>query len=153
MWPSENSSSVIEIHISHNVRKCTFWHEGSNKSAIPRSLIRVFVVRMKKLSIFGCPKCTLWRFWSDCAIAQADLNLYISKGTFSHVVSHIFPRSAYKYVVGTMGILPASILYKSIAGRYRPVSNPDRPITARYRFIKNAYWGVTDVIQVNTTTY
>ena len=35
---------------------------------------------------------------------------------------------------------PASILDKSIAGRYRPVSYPDGPITARYRFIKNAYW-------------
>ena len=35
---------------------------------------------------------------------------------------------------------PASILYKSIAGRYRPVSYPDGPITARYRFIKNAGW-------------
>ena len=29
---------------------------------------------------------------------------------------------------------PASILYKSTAGRYRPVSYPDGPITARYRF-------------------
>ena len=36
--------------------------------------------------------------------------------------------------------IPASIFYKSIAGRYRPVSYPDGPITARYRFIKNAYW-------------
>ena len=36
--------------------------------------------------------------------------------------------------------IPASILYKCIAGRYRPVSYPDGPITARYRFIKNAYW-------------
>ena len=35
---------------------------------------------------------------------------------------------------------PASIFYKYIAGRYRPVSYPDGPITARYRFIKNAYW-------------
>ena len=34
----------------------------------------------------------------------------------------------------------ASILYKSIAGRYRPASYPDGPITARYRFIKNAFW-------------
>ena len=32
--------------------------------------------------------------------------------------------------------IPTSILYKSIAGRYRPVSYP----AARYRFIKNAYW-------------
>ena len=36
----------------------------------------------------------------------------------------------------------ASILYKSIASRYLPVSYPDGPITARYRFIKNAYWVV-----------
>ena len=36
---------------------------------------------------------------------------------------------------------PASILYKSTVGRYRSVSYPDGPITARYRFIKkNAYW-------------
>ena len=34
---------------------------------------------------------------------------------------------------------PASILYKSTAGRYRPVSYPNGPITARCRFIKNAY--------------
>ena len=38
------------------------------------------------------------------------------------------------------GIYPVSILYKSIAGRYRPVRVADGPITARYRFIKNAYW-------------
>ena len=40
------------------------------------------------------------------------------------------------------GLRPAqaSILYKSIAGRYRPVIYPDGPITTRYRFIKNAYW-------------
>ena len=33
---------------------------------------------------------------------------------------------------------PVSILYKSIAGRYRPVSVADGPITARYRFIKRS---------------
>ena len=33
-----------------------------------------------------------------------------------------------------------SILYNSTAGRYRPVSYPDGPITARYRFMQNAYW-------------
>ena len=38
---------------------------------------------------------------------------------------------------------PVSIRYKSIAGRYRPVSYPDGPITARYRFIKNASWEVS----------
>ena len=37
------------------------------------------------------------------------------------------------------GAFAASILYKSTAGRDRPVSYPDGPITARYKFIKNAY--------------
>ena len=35
---------------------------------------------------------------------------------------------------------PASILYKSIAGRYRAVRVADGPITARCKFIKNANW-------------
>ena len=34
-------------------------------------------------------------------------------------------------------LFTASIL---IAGRYRPVSYPDGPITVRYRFRKNVYW-------------
>ena len=34
----------------------------------------------------------------------------------------------------------ASILHKSIAGRYRPVRVADGPITARCRFIKNDSW-------------
>ena len=40
------------------------------------------------------------------------------------------------------GICPVSILYKSIEGRYQPVRVADGPITARYRFIKNAFWVV-----------
>ena len=36
-------------------------------------------------------------------------------------------------------VFPASILYKSTEGRYRPVSYPDGPITVRCRFIKNSY--------------
>ena len=42
------------------------------------------------------------------------------------------------------GKISASILYKSTADRYRPVSYPDGPITARCRFIKNAYWDAAD---------
>ena len=49
------------------------------------------------------------------------------------------------------GTNPANILNKSIAGRYRPVSYPDGPITARYRFIKNAYWDDTGYKKKNAT--
>ena len=41
---------------------------------------------------------------------------------------------------------PVSILYKSIAGRYRLVRVADGPITARYIFIKNASWGKTQLM-------
>ena len=57
---------------------------------------------------------------------------------------HCLFRPVYLNTKGKYGQLihrnPASILYESTAGRYRPVSYPDEPITARYRSIKNAYW-------------
>ena len=51
----------------------------------------VFVVRIKKLCIYRYPKCDWWRFWSDCANAQADLNLrclHMSQVMFSAVAAH-----------------------------------------------------------------
>ena len=45
--------------------------------------------------------------------------------------------------------IPDSIPYKSIAGRYRPFSYPDGAITARYRFIKNAYWDIFDTSAIS----
>ena len=53
---------------------------------------RVFVICTKKLCILGYPKCAQWRFWSDCANAQAHLKLrlaHMSKGTSSHVAIHL----------------------------------------------------------------
>ena len=47
--------------------------------------------------------------------------------------------------------IPAGILYKSTAGRYRPVSYPGGPITARCRFIKNAYWDAS--VKINTVIH
>ena len=44
--------------------------------ALPRSLIRVFVVHIKKYCMLGFSKCTQRRFLSDCANGQTDLNLY-----------------------------------------------------------------------------
>ena len=55
------------------------------------SLIEVFIV-WKESCILGYPKCTHWRFWSDCTNAQTDLNLHWadkSEGVFSDVGAHI----------------------------------------------------------------
>ena len=76
--------------ISRNVRKRTFCARNetttTNQPVHPRSLIWVFVLRMKKRCILGFPKCAQWRFWSDCANAQSDLNLHwthMTEGTIS----------------------------------------------------------------------
>ena len=50
-------------------------------------------------------------------------------------------------------IVPVSILYKSIAVRYRPVRVADGPITARYRFIKNASWGTLILCHIYHNEY
>ena len=55
----------------------------------------------------------------------------------STILTHKFLRVIF---IERQEIYPPSILYKSIADRYRAISYPDGPISARYRFIKNAYW-------------
>ena len=58
-------------------------NEDSNQPVHSHSLIRVFVVGRKKLCILGHPKCTQWRFWSDCANADS------SEGTLADVTAHL----------------------------------------------------------------
>ena len=80
--PLEDCFIIVVLRIYQTVQFLTlnepkrqkqiFWHA---RPTHPRSLIRVFVVRMKTICILGYPKCAQLRFWSDCANAQADLNL------------------------------------------------------------------------------
>ena len=65
-------------------------NEDSDQPAHPRSLIWVFALRIEKLCILGYLKCAQRRFWSDCANAQADLNLrwaHMPEGPFSDVTA------------------------------------------------------------------
>ena len=64
--------------------------------------------------------------------------MYVSPDEPAHPCSLIGRRNSLTESMRTL----ASILYKSIAGRYRPVRVADGPITARCRFIKNATWDV-----------
>ena len=77
-------------YLVRNVKIHIFWHV---RQTHPRSLIRVFVFRLKKLCILDISKCAQWRFWSDCANAQADLNLrwsHMGEGTFNDAVAHLY---------------------------------------------------------------
>ena len=73
-----------------------------------------------------------------CAVVALKRSYDRMKGSVSHLEGQ-------KTDLITYTGNPAGILYKSIAGRYRPVSYPDGPITARYRFIKNASWELTQI--------
>ena len=77
-------------------------NKDSNQPVHPRSLISVFVICMKKLCIFGYPKCAKWRFWSDCANAQADQNLcwlHFSKGVSWLYGSYDYLFSVILYII------------------------------------------------------
>ena len=61
------------------------WRRLKSACAFLQSYQSLFVHK-KMFCILGDPKCAQWRFWSDCANAQADLNLrwaHMSEGTFS----------------------------------------------------------------------
>ena len=53
--------------------KITVPFDISTLGTHPHSL-SVFIVCMKKFCILSYPKCTQWRFWSDCVNVQSDLN-------------------------------------------------------------------------------
>ena len=75
--------------------------------------------------------------------AQAKSTLWLLKSTMA--VAHILPSNANRWkllsclaetrISNLWWAFPVSIQHKSIAGRYRPVSYPDGPITTRYRFM------------------
>ena len=71
----------------------------------PRSLIRFFIVRMKKCFI-NYPNCAQWRLWSDCADAQYDQSL-----CWAHVseVQYSFLTSWLTYFIFT-GAIPGPIM-------------------------------------------
>ena len=90
-------------------------------------------------------KCNMWWPSFHCRIMTASWN----SAAFSFSPKRISEASNVKTITDLCIIclhstnIPVSILYKSIAGRYRPVRVADGPITARCRFIKNASWDVS----------
>ena len=67
----------------------------------------------------------------------------IRNGNFPMLVQRFIFQKCLKLLI-SMNIvrsIPASILYKSTVGRYRSVSYPDGPITARYRFFVECLQG------------
>ena len=125
--------SLLSAKIEKNISKCRL-HK--------RRLAGAFTSRpLDKYSILMCwIKASKIVETLPCEMANvfAISSLY-KKYKIMHIIAHFL----------VCGHSPVSILHKSIAGRYRPVRVADGPITARYRFIKNAskvrhaiiFWG------------
>ena len=65
-----------------------------------------------------------------------SLSIFMSKITRYNVKAPVVDRGkVVDHKLNIVNMSPASIIYKSTAGRYRSVSYPDGPITARYRFM------------------
>ena len=81
--------------------------EDSRSACAPAQSDQSFRCPHKKRCILrlGYPKCGKWRFWSDCANAQADLNLRLThmfEGTFSDVAVHLLMEIRRTLVVSKM---------------------------------------------------
>ena len=75
--------------------------------------------------------------WASCFIHLFHRQNHTSQGTV--IIIKNTRRPLHKPLLGShihflRTCLPASILRKSTSGRHRPVSYPDGPMTARYRF-------------------
>ena len=81
-----------------------------------------------------------------CEFSRNAMYVYLLYSCFiyRHIKAFFLYRNK-SYIFPMLGLakieyFPDSILSKSTAGRYRPVSYSDGPITARCRCRKNAYW-------------
>ena len=73
-WIFWNKIALSWCKTASVVRECTVWHVRPTKTQNSMRISRVwsvFVVRKRTLCSFGYPKCAQWRFWPDCANAQA----------------------------------------------------------------------------------
>ena len=135
--------------MSRDVRKHTFWH------AHPTRLKPTCLSAQSDKSL-RCPHEETLHPWlskmrpvrilirqRECAgWSDSSLGTHVRRYVFLHCGSNDFDTAALEisqlaffiYLCGRGGVRGRG------RGRYRPVSYHDGPITARYRFIKNAYW-------------
>ena len=111
------------MHIlSPETDNCPSWISGRERMTV---VVVVVAVVVEVIYLFKCHTSCMLHCYTFCLNMRIIQFMYI----------HLSPFTC-----------PASILYKSIAGRYRPVRVADGPTTARYWFIKNSYWVATWVM-------
>ena len=153
-----NDVFLYTCHLYHNGRKRTFWrapNEDFNQPAHPHSLIGVFAFRMKKVYFLGYPKCTQWRFWSECANAQADLRLrwaHKSKVRFWRCGFLVFVRRKDIFGVNANNESPDGLVHPSsladafsvrwhtIQRTTKPIISPVLPLKTQISLYINPVW-------------
>ena len=120
---SINDSLQQQIHFNGNIfgNKCYHCNEGSlysNQPAYPCSLIRVFIVQMKKLCIIDYPKCApvkmLIRICEWAGLSESSLDVYITK-TYLY---NFYPLKPHFYIV-KLGFTGVYIIFLISAQKHR----------------------------------
>ena len=147
--------------MSPNARKCTFWYVHHTKTQVSLSICTVWsglIVHMKKLCIFGYPKCTQWRFWSDCMNVQVDLNLrwaHISKLQCKKRVFELqhspneFSRWQFVFIIFFQGIRVWYFLCK-LSSLETVCMKYQTPFNEKKSIFQNVVWSFYSKFDVNT---
>ena len=109
---------------------------------------------MKKLCILGYPKCAGWRFWSDCANAQSDLNLHwthMFEGTFSDGTSHILffrglqpSPDGYPLTAGISEIFFQLLVWAGLEPASFSIASKGASHSITAPLMKDIYWWIND---------
>ena len=115
-WTNQHKTDRKQINHAITYNLAASWQnqqndcapsENSDQPGYPPSLIRVFVVRMKKAGVLSYPLSAQRRLWSDWSDAQADLSLrWAHSHLFCHEAAHLHSTS--KVAVKCLSTLPLS---------------------------------------------
>ena len=160
MWCSEIIRKLIGwacTYINRNVRRVrpAKIQIGLHiRAVLSDASLGAFWIAKGDKKIFMLITKILTRFHRCAGLFEYSLDVYLGGYVFSHCGSYVWCLNEQTCPASCPGRTLAaefdpskhssaflSILYKSIADRYRPVRVADGPITARYRFVKNASWG------------
>ena len=115
------SGLLIDYRITLNIRTPYLLVPKFNRN--DTLLAMNLLTKTETRPVLSSVKFSRWK-WPSYKFTQISESAYWSQRTGKHKLRYC----------------QVSILYKSKAGRYRPVRVADGPITARFRFIKNASW-------------
>ena len=132
------SASRFLCYLKRNIRSQKPTHKGNGiQDASPAigGILFPSIVRTPKPTLIKLIWCSVELLGGHYIIIHP---MQVSQRCFSPLAEDLSirkdPNPDYVSFTRSFMVFPASILRKSTSGRHRPVSYPDGPMTARYRF-------------------